>query len=618
MKKIILGLVLTVMLVFQASGFVLSESEVIMPNIPQIKIGNTSYDLKDAEARSAINYYGHPCLKEIYIFDTTYDVAGVNTVTDSNGIRFMNAAQNAVTASASASIRRYPVVPIIESVSGNSNIIGYVYVDWTLYSYKIVNKALPDSAFDLSCSPYIESYTFRKSIFVTNAPYIKELYINSDGVTKGIATVHNVYVDNQHAVRFSNAAKDTFTGIATFESGDPNHIATILSNDNTECGYILMDWDAVNENTTTVTPINEIAKDLDYSPSIKATMQGDSSALTERVSELMTDVANLDTDLQAEESARQAADTALGARIDNLVAPSGESVAEITDARVGADGTTYATLAARLNAEYGKFNAKLNRIRTVGINQQYQTIQAAVEAASDGDVIIVFPGTYHEAVTLPRKVLTIMGTSRDDCVLEYENGDYDNPPLEMVKGVLKDLTIHAISQAVQNPTYGKAYALHCDFQTWGITGGTLYCENVRFINDDYRAVGLGLRANGHNEFVNCEFTTLSAYEAFYFHDVNNTQYGTENQSLSIKNCTFYSNANSKPTISANTQETASKAAAIEWQRNIVVNKGSGGLITMTVYQGRPLIDGDGWMGSSDWVLKETSAMNNVAVLNYSE
>src|SRR5215203_2169688 len=44
------------------------------------------------------------------------------------------------------------------------------------------------------------------------------------------------------------------------------------------------------------------------------------------------------------------------------------------------------------------------------------TIQAAVDAASPGDTVLVPPGTYHESVTITKSGLTIKGTR--DAVLD--------------------------------------------------------------------------------------------------------------------------------------------------------------------------------------------------------
>ena len=59
------------------------------------------------------------------------------------------------------------------------------------------------------------------------------------------------------------------------------------------------------------------------------------------------------SDLTAEVGARTTADGALSARIDEIVAPSGEapSAAEVLDARVGADGTTYNSLGAAIRGQ---------------------------------------------------------------------------------------------------------------------------------------------------------------------------------------------------------------------------------------------------------------------------
>lgn len=68
------------------------------------------------------------------------------------------------------------------------------------------------------------------------------------------------------------------------------------------------------------------------------------------------------TALANEESARKAADNVLDARIDQIVAPSGEapSAAEVADARIGADGVTYASLGAATRTQFNDVVDSIN------------------------------------------------------------------------------------------------------------------------------------------------------------------------------------------------------------------------------------------------------------------
>ncbi len=51
---------------------------------------------------------------------------------------------------------------------------------------------------------------------------------------------------------------------------------------------------------------------------------------------------------------------------------------------------------------------------------EFETIQAAVDAASDGDLVLIAPGTYFEAVDVTTDNLTIRGLDRDGVVLDGE------------------------------------------------------------------------------------------------------------------------------------------------------------------------------------------------------
>ena len=54
------------------------------------------------------------------------------------------------------------------------------------------------------------------------------------------------------------------------------------------------------------------------------------------------------------------------------------------------------------------------------VPDEYDTIQAAVDAAAEGDLVLVSPGTYKEAVTVTTADITIRGLDRNDVVLDGE------------------------------------------------------------------------------------------------------------------------------------------------------------------------------------------------------
>ena len=63
---------------------------------------------------------------------------------------------------------------------------------------------------------------------------------------------------------------------------------------------------------------------------------------------------------------------------------------------------------------------------TITVPGDHDTIQAAVDAAAPGDLVLIGPGIYHEAVDVTTEDLTIRGTDRNEVILdgefELENG----------------------------------------------------------------------------------------------------------------------------------------------------------------------------------------------------
>ena len=247
---------------------------------------------------------------------------------------------------------------------------------------------------------------------------------------------------------------------------------------------------------------------------------------------------------------------------------------------------------------------------TVGAGRQFPTIQDAVNAAKNGDVIEVYPGTYTESVCVTEKTLTIRGTDKKKCILQFPNGDYLNPPLEMGSGVLQNMTIHATHQEQLPGTIAKAYALHIDYHI--SRNNTFTIENVNFINDSYQTLGIGLRNDFTLTFKDCSFVCAGNYNAFYCHD---DPCGTEapNQKLVMEGCTFENNGTA-PTIMMQSQEQAGSDITCVWKDNQVVNKGTGKMVDRQFWNPKTS-DQEGWLGMSFWQNSPQSSGNTAEELN---
>lgn len=250
-------------------------------------------------------------------------------------------------------------------------------------------------------------------------------------------------------------------------------------------------------------------------------------------------------------------------------------------------------------------------ILPVGAGMRYVTISDAVAAAGPNDIVLVFPGTYNECVEAWGKYVNIIGTSRDECILTYGGGDYDNPPLEMSHGVLANMTIHTTSetQTGTNP----AYCMHVEDST--AAGSSLYVSNVRFINDQHQTVGIGLRNNYTITFENCSFENNAGRNALYCHDYETVTTGLNNQNIHLINCSFRNSSPTNATIALQSQEIENNRATLLAQRCIVKNTAGGAEISMTKYGGRDQ-GGGNFLNSTDWLLDEMSALNTLAAINY--
>lgn len=187
-------------------------------------------------------------------------------------------------------------------------------------------------------------------------------------------------------------------------------------------------------------------------------------------------------------------------------------------------------------------------------SKRYLTIADAVAAASEGDLILVYPGTYTEPIEAFGKTLSIVGVDKKTCIIKNSTGNYETPAVEMDSGRIANFTI--ISDGA-NPTldsssdyYMKDYSIHIDHAH--ASGKTMIVENCILENNHRTALGIGLYPNNTVIIRNCDIHSgkppadiqnplYNKRGAVYFHNRASSEYWSNvpNQRIRIINNTIY-------------------------------------------------------------------------------
>lgn len=84
--------------------------------------------------------------------------------------------------------------------------------------------------------------------------------------------------------------------------------------------------------------------------------------------------------------------------------------------RADVDSTSIGSTRARVAGAPGVVDSDADRVREVP--EEYGTVQAAIDAAREGDLVLVGDGTYHESIDVVTDGVTIRGLDRDGVVLD--------------------------------------------------------------------------------------------------------------------------------------------------------------------------------------------------------
>lgn len=172
----------------------------------------------------------------------------------------------------------------------------------------------------------------------------------------------------------------------------------------------------------------------------------------------------------------------------------------------------------------------------------FTTISEGVDNAEDGDTLIIHPGIYVEYIEILDKEVNMIGTDRDECVIQYDNNDYFKVPLYVVSGEFRNLTIYGRRKDNQSEDdlttlqdmKVAGYAVHIDHDH--VYGKTIEFSNCKIISENSIPVGIGNRGNSSITFDNCDIIHTNS-SGMFIHDSSVDNVGGEAK-ITITNCTF--------------------------------------------------------------------------------
>ena len=184
----------------------------------------------------------------------------------------------------------------------------------------------------------------------------------------------------------------------------------------------------------------------------------------------------------------------------------------------------------------------------------FTSVSAAVDYASAGDTIIVYPGIYDGTIRAFTKEINIIGIDKNTCILRSKKGTYDYPALECSCGYFENLTflaeyVNGESTEIPVGTAPGAYAVHCENANGAdyAVGKNLTFRNCYFRSDFFPAFGCGAQADWKLELDGCtlvinqptdrsQYVNAGSLGALFFHDAASGTFG--HSDVSIHDCIF--------------------------------------------------------------------------------
>lgn len=162
-------------------------------------------------------------------------------------------------------------------------------------------------------------------------------------------------------------------------------------------------------------------------------------------------------------------------------------------------------------------------------------VSTAVSYLKHWGTVLILPGVYEDNICDYHKVVNLYGVDRDACQIISYDGDYNNPPLEIAAGYVRNLSFMAMGN--DNGHSKKAYAVHADYDYQNTKSLTFY--NCYMYSDYNSGLGMGTRT-GTITINSCKIVGHNTTNGdFFLHDTVDPNFAGD-CNITIKNSTFNS------------------------------------------------------------------------------
>lgn len=271
---------------------------------------------------------------------------------------------------------------------------------------------------------------------------------------------------------------------------------------------------------------------------------------------------------------------------------------------------------ARLKGKFYKPGKEFYIVNQNPAYGDFTTVQAAVDASSDGAVILIMPGTYTESVSSIGKTIHLIGLSKENTFIVSNDDRRDYPALEMTAGSATGISFYSLRGDQPYPAYATPYGAHIDYDQ--SAGKSLTFKNCAFRSEWNAAVGIGMRAGFSLTFEDCVFTSISTNQgALYFHDSSNETYAGSYE-IKVLRCIISNSGNYAVVVMPIGYE--DNNFNITMIGNAIYSNNAGVSDTAVHRQDPgapyPVSTGTKWLDSDTMTLNPLSFGNNVQILNY--